>query len=118
MIDMMADHTQVAGIVSMKSKKPQQPSNIQRNVWQKQVKDHNERLKELNRAPPEGCTVAHVLTQCEVDEIVRHGAKVIHLTNPMRDQDTGNISWAVETTGVLDKDGVTLLTNSAIFNDI
>ena len=115
MIDMMADHTQVAGIVSMKSKKPQQPSNIRRNVWRKQVKDHNERLKELNRAPPEGCTVAHVLTQREVDEIVRHGAKVIHLTNPMRDQDTGNISWAVETTGVLDKDGVTLLTNSAIF---
>jgi len=28
MVDMMADHTQVAGIVSMKSKKPQQSSNI------------------------------------------------------------------------------------------
>jgi len=79
------------------------------------VRDHIKRLKELDRAPLEGCTVAHVLTQCEVDEIVRHGARMIHLTNPMQDQDTGNISWTVETTGVLDNDGVTLLTNSAIF---
>ena len=113
MVDTVTDTVPKDSMFSMKSKKPQQPSNIQRSVWHKQVRDHSKRLKELDRAPPEGCTVAHVLTQREVDEIVRHGATMIHLTNPMRDQDTGNISWTVETTGV--NDGVTLLTNSAIF---
>jgi len=84
-------------------------------VWRRQVKEHIKRLKELDKAPPEGCTVAHVLTQHEVDEIVRHGASVIQLTNPRRDQDTGDISWEVASTGILDDHGETLLTKSAIF---
>jgi len=97
------------------SKKKQSPSDIRRNVWRKQVKEHIKRLEVLDKAPPEGCTVAHVLSQREVNEIVSHGATVIHLTNPKRNQDTGNISWAVASKGTLDGNGDTLLTNSVLF---
>jgi len=114
-VDMATNTVPGPSIVDMKSKKKQMPSDIRRNVWRRQVKEHIKRLKELDKAPPEGCTVAHVLTQREVDEIVRHGASVIHLTNPRWDQDTGDISWEVASTGILDDHGETLLTKSAIF---
>jgi len=83
-VDMATNTVPGPSIVDMKSKKKQMPSDIRQNVWCRQVKEHIKRLKELDKAPPEGCTVAHVLTQCEVDKIVRHGASVIHLTNPRR----------------------------------
>jgi len=76
---------------------------------------HIKRLEVLGRAPSDGCTVAHVISQCELDEIVAHGARVIHLTNPMWDQLTSNISWAVATQGILNNNGEMLLTKSAIF---
>jgi len=46
---------------------------------------------------------------------VKHGARVIHLTNPMRNQVTGNISWAVATEGILDNNGEMLLTTNTTF---
>jgi len=76
---------------------------------------HIKRLKELGRAPSDGCTVAHMISQCELDEIVVHGAMVIHLNEPMWDQVTDNISWRVATPGVLNTDGKTLLTSNAVF---
>ncbi len=76
---------------------------------------HMKRLKVLGRAPSDGCTVAHMISQPELDDIVVHGARVIHLTNSMRDQVTGNIFWTVATKGVLNINGETLLTKSAIF---
>ena len=76
---------------------------------------HIKRLEVLGRAPSDGCTVAHVISQHELDDIVAHGARVIHLNNPMRDQVTGKIFWTVATKGVLNINGETLLTKSAIF---
>ena len=115
MVAVTGDHTAVDTSHAMKNKKPQQPCYIQRNVWQQQMSQHIKRLEVLGRAPSEGCTVAHVILHCEVEEIVKHGAMVIHLSNPMRDQVTGNISWAVQTPGVLDDNGEMLLTKSALF---
>jgi len=61
------------------TKKPTQPCYIRQNVWHKQMGTHIANLQVLGKAPSDGCTVVHVLSQCELDEMVEHGAQVIHL---------------------------------------
>jgi len=100
---------------AMQTKKPQQPCYSCRNYWHVQMCSHIAKLDILGRAPSDGCTVAHMISQCELDEIVAHGAMVIHLNEPMWDQVTDNISWRVVTQGVLNTDGKTLLTCNAVF---
>jgi len=56
-----------------------------------------------------------MISKHELDEIVAHGATMIHLTQPVRDQDNNNISWSIATPGVLNTDGETFLQKSAIF---
>jgi len=114
-VSAVSDSMAVINGHAMQTKKLLQPCYIQRGVWQKQMNFHISRLKVLGRAPSDGCTVAHVISKHELDEIVAHGARVIHLTNPMQDQVTGNISWAVASQGVLNNNGEMLLTKSAIF---
>jgi len=99
----------------MATKKPQQPCYIRRNHCRKQMGGHISRLQLLGKAPSDGCSIAHVISHSELDEIVAHGAMKIHLTNPKRDQVTDNISWAIATPGISNHDGETLLTKSAVF---
>jgi len=77
------------------TKKPTQPCYIRQNVWHKQMGTHIANLQVLGKAPSDGCTVVHVLSQRELDEMVEHGAQVIHLHKPKRDQASNNISWEV-----------------------
>jgi len=114
-VDVADDPTVIDNSPPMQTRRPQQPCYAWHNVWHKQMSNHIERLQVLGRAPSDGCTVAHVITQHELDEIVKHGARAIHLTNPMQNQVTGNISWAVATEGVLDNNGEILLTTNTIF---
>ncbi len=100
---------------AMQTKKPQQPCYSCRNYWHVQMCSHIAKLDILGRAPSDGCTVAHVISQHEWDEIIAHGTMVIHLNKPMWDQVTDNISWRVATPGVLNTDGKTLLTSNAVF---
>jgi len=79
------------------------------------MSSHISRLQVLGIAPSDGCTVAHMISKCELDEIVVHGATMIHLNQPVWNQDNNNISWSIATPGVLNMDGVTLLQKSAIF---
>jgi len=76
---------------------------------------HIANLQVLGKAPSDGCTVVHVLSQRELDEMVEHGAQVIHLHKPKRDQASNNISWEVGTPGVWNIDGDNLVTKSAVF---
>jgi len=100
---------------AMVTKKPQQPCYIRRNIWRKQMGDHISRLQVLGKAPSDGCSIAHVISQCELDEIVERGAMMIHLTNPKRDQVTNNISWEIATPGISNHNEKTLLTKSSVF---
>jgi len=99
------DPTSIDNSPPMQTRRPQQPCYIWRNVWHQQMSNHIERLQVLGRALLDGCTVAHMITQHELDEIVKYGARVIHQTNPMWNQVTGNIFWAVATKGILDNNG-------------
>jgi len=65
------------------TKKPTQPCYIWQNVWCKQIGTHIANLQILGKAPSDGCTVVHVLLQCKLDQMVEHGAQVIHLYKPM-----------------------------------
>jgi len=100
-----SNSTSVVNHHERQTKKPQQPCYIQRDIWRKQMKSHISRLKVLGRAISDGCTVTHIISQHESDEIISHGAMLIHLTQPIWDQLTDNISWAVATQDVLNING-------------
>jgi len=102
-----SDSTAVVNHRERQTKKPQQPCYIWRNIWHKQMSSHISRLQVPVRAPSDGCTIAHVISKRELDEIVVHGATMIHLTQPVQDQDNNNISWSIATPGVLNTDGET-----------
>jgi len=71
-------------IHAMQTKKPQQPCYSCINYWHAQMCSHIANLDILGRAPSDGsCTVAHMISQHELDEIIVHGAMVIHLNEPM-----------------------------------
>jgi len=59
------DPTPVANSQAMQTRKPLQPCYIWQNVWQQQMSTHIKRLKVLGRAPSDGCTVAHMISQHE-----------------------------------------------------
>jgi len=76
---------------------------------------HISNLQVLGKAPSDGCTVVHILSQHELDQMVEHSAQVIHLNNPVCDQAYNNISWEVSTPGVCNIDGNNHLMKSAVF---
>jgi len=59
------------------------------------MSSHIAKLEVLGRTPSDGCTIAHIISQHELDEIAMHGAMVIHLNETIQNQDTDNISWGL-----------------------
>ncbi len=63
-VDVADDPTVIDNSLPMQTRRPQQPCYVWHNVW---MSNHIERLQVLSRAPSDGCTVAHVITQHELD---------------------------------------------------
>jgi len=98
-----------------KTKKPQQPCYVRRNMWRKQMDAYVSLLNNLGKAPAEECTVVHVLSKQELADLCDHGAQVIHLDKPHRDIENNNISWNVVTQSVFDNEHKYLLKTNTVF---
>ena len=98
-----------------KTKKPQQPCYVRRNMWRKQMDAYVSLLNNLGKAPAEECTVVHVLSKQELADLCKHGAQVIHLDKPQRDKENNHISWNVITRSVFDDENKYSLETSTVF---